>query len=318
VRGLTVLLATAAAAAAVAVAPIAGGGAAPAGAAPRCFGAAARDAQHRCFNPTRSVTPGLAHVDDVAASPCTLTRQEPAPVCTFGVPAAKARAHFALIGDSHALHWRAALDVVAQARRWQGHSITTPACFYSEAVTALVTGLREACVPWYRSAKRWLRRHPEISTVFVSQSAPTPVDVAPGQTSLAIKVDGFRRAWEGLPRTVEHVVVIRDTPVISDGTVACVRHVLAVGRQRPGPACATPRAAAFADREDTAVAAVRAIGSKRFGAIDLTDFFCNRRECYPVIGGVLVHRDIDHITPLFAQTLGPFLLRRLRYLMASW
>jgi SGNH domain (fused to AT3 domains) len=314
VRGLTVLPATAAL---VAVASIAGGGAS-AGAAPRCFGAAARDAQHRCFNPTRSVTPAPAHADDVAQSPCTLTEQKPDPVCTFGVPAAKARAHFALIGDSHALHWRAALDVVAQAERWQGHSITTPACFYSEAVNALVAGLREPCVPWYRSAKRWFAGHPEVSTVFVSQNAPTPVVVAPGQTSLAIKVDGFRRAWEGLPKTVRHVVVIRDTPVMSDGTVACVRHVLAVGRQRPGPACPTPRAAAFADREDTAVAAVQAIGSKRFGAIDLTDFFCNRRECYPVIGGVLVHRDIDHITPLFAQTLGPFLLRRLRYLMASW
>ncbi|MEA2222858.1 MAG: hypothetical protein QOH83_1234 [Solirubrobacteraceae bacterium] len=314
VRGLTVLLATAAV---VAVAPIAGGGASAA-AAPRCFGAAARDAQHPCFNPTRSVTPGLAHVDDLAESPCRLTKQKPAPVCTFGVPAATATGHFALIGDSHALHWRAALDVVAQAERWQGDSITTPACFYSEAVSSLVAGLREPCMPWYRSAKRWFRSHPEVSTVFVSQSASTPVVVAPGQTSLAIKVDGFRRAWEGLPRTVKHVVVIRDTPVIPDGTVACVRHVLAVGRKRPGPACATPRAVAFADREDTAVAAVRAIGSKRFRSVDLTDFFCNGRECYPVIGGVLVHRDEDHITPLYAQTLGPFLLRKLRYLMASW
>jgi hypothetical protein len=313
VRRPTVLLATAVV---VAVASIVSAGTATG--APKCFGAAARDARHPCFNPTRSVTPGLAHVDDVAASPCRLTNQSPEPVCTFGVPAAKAAAHFALIGDSHALHWRAALDVVAQAYGWQGHSITTAACFYSEAVSALVAGLREACMPWYRSAKRWFRAHPEITTVFVSQNAPTPVDVAPGQTGLGIKVDGFARAWKGLPRTVKHVVVIRDTPVISDGTVACVRRVVAVGKQRPGPACATPRSVAFAGREDAAVAAVRAIGSKRFRYVDLTDYFCNRRECHPVIGGVLVHRDIDHITPLYAQTLGPFLLRKVRFLMASW
>jgi len=314
VRGPKVLLATAVV---LAVASVAGAGAGTAPATPACFGAAARDARHPCFNPTRSVTPALKDADVVAASPCAATRQEPEPVCTFGAHAVKARGHFALIGDSHALHWRAALDVVAQANRWQGHSITTPACFYSEAVTALVAGLRESCVPWYRSARKWFRRHPEISTVFVSQNAPTPVDVAPGQTALGIKVDGFRRAWKGLPRTVKHVVVIRDTPVIADGTVACVRHVLAVGRQRPGPACPTPRAVAFADREDAAVAAAQAIGSKRYRYVDLTDFFCNRRECYPVIGGVLVHRDADHITPLYAQTLGPFLLRKVRFLMAS-
>lgn len=312
-RGPTVLLATAVV---IAVASIAGAG--TAAATPKCFGAAARDARHPCFNPTRSVTPALADADDVAASPCTLTKQQPEPVCTFGVRAAKATGRFALIGDSHALHWRAALDVVARANRWRGHSITTPACFYSEAVSSLVAGLREPCVEWYRSAKKWFARHPEVSTVFVSQNAPTPVDVAPGQTPLGIKVDGFVRAWKGLPKTVEHVVVIRDTPVISDGTVACVRRAIALGRQRPGPACPTPRSVAFADREDAAVAAVRAIGSKGYRYVDLTDYFCNRRECHPVIGGVLVHRDVDHITPLYARTLGPFLLRKVRFLMASW
>jgi hypothetical protein len=35
---------------------------------------------------------------------------------------------------------------------------------------------------------------------------------------------------------------------------------------------------------------------------------CDRRLCYPVVGGVLVHRNAGHLTRLFATTMGPFLL----------
>jgi hypothetical protein len=37
-----------------------------------------------------------------------------------------------------------------------------------------------------------------------------------------------------------------------------------------------------------------------------------------VVGGVLVHKDIDHITRLFATTLGPYLLRAYDRLAAGW
>jgi len=294
---------------------LAGGATASAAAKPTCLGAAARDAKRPCFNATRSFTPALKDVDNPGASPCTLTTQKPEPVCTFGTSARRARGAIALIGDSHALHWRAALEHVAKRRRWRGFSLTAPACFYSEAIYSLIEGLRAPCIEWFRAAKKWFHDHPQISTVFVSQNAPTPVDVGPGQTALDVKVDGFRRAWTALPKTVKHVVVIRDTPVQADGTVDCVRQAVAAGR-RPGPACPTPRADALL--EDSAVAAVAAIGSTRFQAIDMTDFFCGATDCYPVIGGVLVHRDRDHITVLYAQTLGPYLLRRVQGLMRSW
>ena len=49
----------------------------------------------------------------------------------------------------------------------------------------------------------------------------------------------------------------------------------------------------------------------RFTPIDLTNFFCDERDCFPVVGGVLVHKDVDHLTQDFAATLGPYLLRAL-------
>ena len=47
----------------------------------------------------------------------------------------------------------------------------------------------------------------------------------------------------------------------------------------------------------------------RTGRVDLTPFFCDGRDCYPVVGGVLVYHDQNHMTPLFAKTLGPYLRR---------
>jgi hypothetical protein len=48
--------------------------------------------------------------------------------------------------------------------------------------------------------------------------------------------------------------------------------------------------------------------------IDLTNYFCDALSCFPVIGGVLVHRDLNHMTIDYARTLGPYLLRAVKRL----
>lgn len=303
-----VLLATAVA---LIVGVVAGGG--PAGSATRCFGAAARDPQHPCFNPSRSFTPSVEHADDIRSSPCELTDEQPAPICTFGVSRTRAQDHIALVGDSHALHWRGTVDVVARARRWRGWSLTAPGCFFSDAVRLMGAGARERCTDWYLAVRRWFRAHPEVSTVFVSQNATTPVGIAAGQTELGVKAAGFRKAWRELPKTVQHVVVIRDTPDPRDDMYTCVEQVRLAATGRPGPLCATPRADAM--RQDAAVATVAGLRSPRYRAIDMTSFFCGPRKCYPVIGGSLVHRDIfGHLNEAYARSLGPYMARKVRAL----
>lgn len=177
-RCLLTTLAATAPAVVVAVTWSAGAGTAAA-TGPACFGAAARDAQNRCINPTLSVFPTVQAVDAdyVAGSACDPVPGNPAPICAFGVAQSKARRQFALLGDSHALHWRRAVDVVALAERWRGYSMTTAACPFSAAVDRLPQGLRAQCQAWYRSAMAWLKDHPEVSTVFTSSFAPLPVEV---------------------------------------------------------------------------------------------------------------------------------------------
>src|SRR5688572_14351081 len=89
---------------------------------PRCFGAAAR-ADERCSNPALrlSVTPTPARAPLETSSPCTPAPASVPPVCAFGAPATAATV--ALLGDSHSVHWRAPLDVIARAQRWRGVSL---------------------------------------------------------------------------------------------------------------------------------------------------------------------------------------------------
>jgi hypothetical protein len=313
-RGLRVFLGLSGVALALGVALAAQTTRAPASA---CVGAAARDRGHKCSDRTRTVVPSIADRDLRSDPPCdqVKVRQENIRACVFGVPAAGARANIALVGDSHALHWRPALKVVAFAKRWHGISITTSSCFFSAAVKDFLPGARETCTAWYSDAQAWFREHPEVSTVFVSQKADTPVAVRHGRSYFAIKSAGFRRAWTSLPKTVKHVVVIRDVPTSTNHTLDCVRDAIAAGK-RAGPTCPLPRSTAL--KWDTAVSTVHQLHAPRYQSVDLTEFFCDSRNCYLVVGGVLVNSDLDHITGEYSRTLGPYLLRKVSRLMRSW
>jgi hypothetical protein len=46
---------------------------------------------------------------------------------------------------------------------------------------------------------------------------------------------------------------------------------------------------------------------------------CGNASCYPVVGGTLVNGDqFGHLRMTFSRTLGPYLLRAVRRLEASW
>ena len=74
------------------------------------------------------------------------------------------------------------------------------------------------------------------------------------------------------------------------------------------PACAVRRAGALLP--DPEVVSARRLHTPRVRVIDLTSFMCGPRQCYPVVGGVLVNRDTNHLSQAFSATLGPYVLRR--------
>jgi peptidoglycan/LPS O-acetylase OafA/YrhL len=279
---------------------------------PACFGAAARDPALTC-DPRgfeSMVVPSPIEASDSSNQRCTrVERRGTLNVCAFGARKAQSVATIALIGDSHASHWRAALDAAAEDRHWQARSLAHTDCPLSDAVPDLAPAQQAECLRWNREVRDWLRERPETTIVFVSQSVGAGVVGLPGDAAFATQVRGYREAWLSLPRSVEHVVVLRDTPraLPHGATLECVDRAMRDGRDA-GEACPLSRSRSLPPDP----AAVAARGVPRVSVVDLTPFFCDARRCFPVVGGALVLRDVSHMTTVYASTLAPYLLRELR------
>jgi peptidoglycan/LPS O-acetylase OafA/YrhL len=282
---------------------------------PRCFGAASRPpGGPPCVNPQLAdqVVPSPVEAASAANASCQVVeRLGRVRACAFGKPAKGAAETVAVIGDSHASHWRAAFDQVAADRNWHGLSVTHTGCPFSRATAALVEPERTACVQWNQDVIRWLSRHPEIHRVFVAGHTGGDVVGHKGADAFDAQVAGYRRAWQALPQTVQQVVVLRDTPKMRSATLDCVQGAMDAGRP-PATTCAVPRATAL--EPDPAVAAAGQGVGRDVRTIDLTETLCDRRSCYPVVGGALTFKDVDHLTTVFASTLGPYLQRAVQAL----
>jgi hypothetical protein len=45
--------------------------------------------------------------------------------------------------------------------------------------------------------------------------------------------------------------------------------------------------------------------------IDLSELFCDETTCFAVVGGVITHRDANHITDEFSRSYAPYLAAKL-------
>lgn len=286
---------------------------------PACFGAAARDAAHPCSDPRLrfSVTPKPDDAILQPSSACTLTGNKGPPnrVCAFGVSKSRATATFGLLGDSHAPAWRGAVERLAQGLRWRGLTVRRSSCPFSFAARFTDDAAAAACRDWVRAAIGFFGKHPEVTTLFVVNSANYEWRPgADGADPHAAAVAGYRQALEALPASVRRIVVIRDNPQATGTTLSCVADAVDHGR-RPDLRCALPRADALAP--DALADAAAQIASPRIRTLDLTRFFCDAARCYPVVGGALVFKDASHITTTFSTSLGPYLLAAYRALPPS-
>jgi hypothetical protein len=283
-----------------------------------CFGAAARDPQNPCRNKKLrlKVVPKPSQAVLELNSPCTLKKEgKELYACHFGVEADQATASVALIGDSHAADKRAAFQTLVDAKSWQAVSITQTGCPYTASRTKLDGHLNKQCADWKPEVTRYLKKHPEVETIFVSSHAGARVITPKGRTEWGEKVGGYVRLWKRLPDSVKHVVVLRDAPRATVNSMDCVSR--AIKRKKPaGPACAIPRD--WAAPADPAIAAAEKMKGKGVEIVDLTDYMCSPRLCFQVVGGALVHKDTGHLTQVFATTLGPYVQRAVEQLMTGW
>lgn len=299
--------------------------AAPAQTAPTnepCFGAASVDPQHPCNNPDLALTvyPPPAQARALQQNQGCDHRESAAggllDVCFFGAAPRDATRVVALLGDSHAAHWRNALDFVLAAHGWRAVSMQRAGCPLTLARPDLPSEDRiKGCMDFNKAVQRWIAAHPEIDVVFTSQHRGGALP-GPGESAGRARRNGYIRAWQRLlGGAIRQIVVIRDTPRISTQTIPCVQAAIDA-HQNAGEVCALKQS--YALRPDPAVDAAKEFDSPQVQVADLGTFFCRRRLCPPVSGGALVLRDVTHMTTTYSTTLGPYLVQRVDALMQSW
>jgi peptidoglycan/LPS O-acetylase OafA/YrhL len=279
-----------------------------------CFGAAALGAPESagCADPFRAPDAVTIPAGDEPwfGEPACLLAQGPlsANICRFsdGPPTRTV----ALVGDSHAQHWRGAVEAIAKQLGWEVIEIFKGACPATHARSLSFLGTSwdparvEDCRRWSdRLDDELVRLGPDL--VFTSGFVDAmQFDEDPAK-SLESGAAGFAEAWGDWADDGMDVVVLRDIP-----TTGGVRMIDCLAMNTDdATACSRPREEAVVP--DPLSAGVALAASDRIQLVDFTDHFCDEQRCYAAVGGSIVYYDADHLTGQFARTLAPFLLEEI-------
>ena len=258
-----------------------------------------------------------ARVDDGLPAGCfsDLPATDVAASCVFGDPAGSVTV--ALIGDSHAAHWFAAMEELARTRGWRLLFWAKAACGFAD-VPLYSTGLKREyteCATWRARVLDRLRSEPALTAVVVGRSysylsslmQDGTVDAsAAGRTrALALWGAGAERTFANLAATKAKIVVIRETPRPSRDVPTCLSgHKV--------KQCAFSRAGhTYIDAALTG-AEQAASGAQTVTYLDMTDAICPGPTCTVVTQtGVIKYQDQHHLSGTFSRSLAPALGRLL-------
>ena len=267
-----------------------------------CFGAPAMEDRAKCPEALTALPVAVITKADAPWAPtpgCRGTGSDPSVLtCYWGT--GKPSRVVALVGDSHAEHWRGALHRIARAKNWQiieMYAGGCPATYARSVMFESRSRKSDGCRTWTTKVTAKLKAlAPDdiITAAYVQQNVFEPADSGP---------DGFERLWKewlGFTR----VTVLRDIPTTGNRNGP---QCLAVNTGHP-QSCSNLRSRVLID--DDMMRAARPM-RREVNLVDLSDYFCDARRCYAVIGGASVYYDYDHMSLQFSASLASALLQRL-------
>lgn len=239
------------------------------------------------------------------AVPCEkIYRQDYLLVCDGGSDDPVATAM--LFGDSHSITMRPALDLVAKHHGWRLLWAYSPGC--QTAASPKTGPTAERCDAWLQEFTDFVTDGPvKVDILFDIQASGRDLVGVTEQNRAEESAASYREQWDRYAGSVKDLVVIRDTPAMSDTVLTCI------ARHQPSEAalgCSKARTAAL--RPDYAALAAEGDDDPRTRVVDLSDVFCDDERCYPVIGGFIAYRDAVHLHTLFSRTLASVLEREIR------
>lgn len=218
-----------------------------------------------------------------------------------------------VVGDSKVLQYFDALDAVGKAYRWRILTATKSRCPFTNAMVRHHDGIYYSCREFNEKVMDHLLKEPPLAVItsqrfkegFLPDKVPKE-DKSPKQDEASM-IQGLVDYWSRLEKNGTTVVGLLDNPSPPRG-----KKVYRCVADHPNDAleCVFSREEARA-RSGASVFVAAAAKVSGVEIVDLTDYLCPKKDCAPVIGGVLVYRQGAHITNTYAKTLAPVLAKEL-------
>ena len=280
-----------------------------------CHGASAMIEENDCEDPLGPATvPVMGPANEYWATPpeCEQIDKYPAAgkkttsICDFS-DGAKDPEIVWLVGDSHAQQWQGPLLEMARERKWLFKFSLLGGCPFAKIdFTGFRTAAPEAAT---KACTEWTERMTEVvaddepSAVFVSFYARQErADDGSDRSQAEQYRDGLEPYWRTWTEAGSRVVVLADPPLNAE---VRARDCVTLNVDDP-LACAVDRE--LAQPPDPLVEAARETDVENVTLVDLTEYFCDERLCYAVVGNVAVYFDSDHLNLEFSRSLKPMLV----------
>lgn len=214
-----------------------------------------------------------------------------------------------LVGGSHSEHYLPALELIAKQRNIKIVPILKLGCVLGMGDLPKWDGSAyPECREWDQKAQEYIFDNPPTDGVFMTVTRPTTIQGdGPDQVPKEYLSIVRKLSDAGI-----HTWGIRDTPWIMDapGVQGSGRMCVADGDYDPDDPdkdCGTSRA----ETMSTVNPAIDAYRGLDVTDIDITDAVCDDTRCPGVVGNVLVYRDAQHLTNLYAAMLAPEIYRQM-------
>ncbi|MGG5171221.1 acyltransferase family protein [Pseudarthrobacter sp. J1738] len=222
------------------------------------------------------------------------------------------------VGDSHAEHWKVAFFDLARKQKWHVRLSLAGGCSLADVkriafmdAPRLDSASQERCLQWSQQVSDKILKQKPDYVVTSTFSVKETIDDGTGRDQLAQYKDTVERRQAKWAQNGTRVIVIRDPPLtLGKSTPGCV-----IQKKGDSLACATDRSKALV-ADPTAKAALD-LGSGNLKVMDLSDQFCDAKQCHAVIGGIFVYFDNNHLSKNYVESLEPIFDERLLGLMNS-
>ncbi len=257
------------------------------------------------MTPTVAKNDKAALYQDDCWSDRPFTRRQ---VCTYGKQDSQTR--IALVGNSHAGMWHAALADIATKNGWRLDTYLVSECYTVAIPLAFETdALTNNCLAWNEWALESLEQG-GYDTVVLSNFTHAKLKDVPETDQYTMQVAGYTSTIDRLLKQGMKVLTIRDAPAGISNIPDCLAK-----NGNDATKCDGERAKVL--KEDPLHEAATAHKSPYVEALDLSDRFCDETKCYATIGKLIVYFDHGHITNTYAKTLTPDIEIVLARLMAT-